>query len=126
MAFRKVNFYDRPRQVDKRNRLAMSGLRRRGGALTIQTKQTQPVLHVSMPKVARDPGGCAMLQPKMPDICPVIAQAEATASARSLPAAWRAAAFSIGAVVLVVALSNGWSMLAKLGRGPHLEISAVR
>jgi hypothetical protein len=67
-----------------------------------------------------------MLQPKMPDIDPAIAQAEATASVRSLPAAWKSAAFSIGAVVLVVALSNGWSMLSNLGRDPHVQISAAR
>jgi hypothetical protein len=60
----------------------------------------------------------------MPDVDPAIAQAEATASA-PLPDALKTAALSIGAIVLCIVLSSGWSQLSKLGRGQQIEISAA-
>ena len=61
---------------------------------------------------------------RMPDIDPAIAQAEATAPA-PLPDALKTAAFSIGAIVLCIVLSSGWSQLSKVGRGQQIEISAA-
>lgn len=69
---------------------------------------------------------CEMLRQKMrmPDVDPAIAQAQATAPA-PLPAALKSAAFSIGAIVLCIVLSSGWSQLSKLGRGQQIAISAA-
>jgi hypothetical protein len=61
---------------------------------------------------------------RMPDVDPSIAQAEATAPA-PLADALKTAAFSIGAIVLCIVLSSGWSQLSKLGRGQQIEISAA-
>jgi hypothetical protein len=69
---------------------------------------------------------CEMLRQKirMPDVDPAIAQVQATAPA-PLPAALKSAAFSIGAIVLCIVLSSGWSQLSKLGRGQQIEISSA-
>jgi hypothetical protein len=37
----------------------------------------------------------------------------------------KSAAFSIGAIVLCIVLSSGWSQLSKLGRGQQIAISAA-
>jgi hypothetical protein len=61
---------------------------------------------------------------RLPDIDPAIAQAEATAGA-PLSSAFKAAAFSIGAMAFFVVLSADWSQLAKLGRSQSVEVSAA-
>jgi hypothetical protein len=61
---------------------------------------------------------------RMPDVDPAIAQAQATAPV-PLPAALKSAAFSIGAIVLCIVLSSGWSQLSKLGRSQQIEISSA-
>jgi hypothetical protein len=72
-------------------------------------------------------GAREMLRQKMrmPDVDPAIAQAHATAPA-PFPTALRSAAFSIGAIVLCIVLSSGWSQLSKLGRGQQVAISATQ
>jgi len=61
---------------------------------------------------------------RLPDVDPAIAQTQATA-ATPLPAAMRAVAITIGAMVLIALVSADWSPLAKLGRSQPLEASAA-
>jgi hypothetical protein len=63
-------------------------------------------------------------QIRMPDVEPAIAQAEVTAPA-PLHAALKTAGFSIGAIILCIVLSSGWSQLSKLGRGQQIDVSAA-
>jgi hypothetical protein len=61
---------------------------------------------------------------RLPDIEPAIALAEATTVA-PLSSAFKAAAFSIGAMLFFLLLSGDWSQLSKFGRSQSAEVSAA-